>query len=201
MKSKLRILCSVAVCLVFVLTPWIPVSSVIDSVGVVDVLALDSGPPEFPDFKLPYSECAGVRWTGGPHQYPNTDTLSTYPAGRGSGLDFSNRDHFEVLAMASGVLEEATCEGYGALGCVVAIKHDIGGSVLVYAHLEQSSVQTVKRVFDHGMSTGTPVWVAQGTIIGKAGNTWGQESIHLHIDLRDGSESCSSDPLYCLPGV
>jgi len=104
------------------------------------------------------------------------------------------------LAMASGVLEEATCEGYGALGCVVAIKHDIGGSVLVYAHLEQSSVQTVKRVFDHGMSTGTPVWVAQGTIIGKAGNTWGQESIHLHIDLRDGSRKLFKRSFVLLAG-
>jgi hypothetical protein len=104
-----------------------------------NLLQQNPGQLVLPDLKLPYSKDATVYWTGGPHGYNQGGVFTgTYTAGEGSGLDFSMNDSpFEVLAMASGTVIEATCEGYGSLGCIVAIKHDVGGTVLVWADENQ----------------------------------------------------------------
>ena len=144
------------------------------------------GPLEFPAFKLPYPEGEKVYWTGGPHPYGETGLGDTYQAGLGSGIDFSNGKAFEVLVMASGKVIEASCEGYGDLGCIVAVQHDAGRTVLVYAHLDEASTQEVRDEFLRTGEAGVDLWAAQGTGIGKAGNTYNQASTHLHVELRRG---------------
>lgn len=141
-------------------------------------------PQEFPQLKLPYDEGAEIRWSGGPHAYGQGGLLDgTYTVGLGSGLDFAgiaNEKNFDVLAMASGVVVDASCSDVRPLGCQVAVRHDVGGSVLVYAHLLEDSI-TVE-FGNH---------VLQGQVIGKAGASGtGTDNPHLHIDLRDGSEVC-----------
>jgi murein DD-endopeptidase MepM/ murein hydrolase activator NlpD len=86
--------------------------------------------------------------------------------------------------MATGTVEDASC-GNPGFGCQVAIRHFTGNTVMIYAHLKQGSI-TVKQG-DR---------VSRGDIIGKAGST-GTDNIHLHIELRDGSDTCS---IRCLPG-
>jgi murein DD-endopeptidase MepM/ murein hydrolase activator NlpD len=88
-----------------------------------------------PTFKAPYTASSTVFWTSGPHEYGDMQLNSTYPSGLGSGLDFANGQNFEVLAMASGEIINADCDDNAGFGCQIAIRHDEGGSVLVYAHL------------------------------------------------------------------
>ena len=145
------------------------------------------GPPQLPAFKLPYAKGIKVYWTGGPHAYLLGGQFSAlYPSGQGSGMDFSNGKSFQVLAMAAGKVIDASCDNPG-LGCQVAIKHTIGGSVLVYGHLEEGSI-----------AISTNQIVRQGTVLGMAGNTGsgGGPYIHLHVELRDGSGSCN---VQCMP--
>ncbi|MBI5962990.1 MAG: peptidoglycan DD-metalloendopeptidase family protein [Chloroflexi bacterium] len=134
-----------------------------------------SDPILLPDFKLPYDGSLKIGWTGGPHQYSNLITASTYPTGEGSGLDFSNGTRFEVLAMASGEVIDAGCNHH--FGCQVAIQHEIGGTVLIYGHLTEGSL-TVK----------VGNLVVQGQILGKAGDS-GTDNIHLHIEFRRGRKT------------
>ena len=101
-----------------------------------------------------------------------------------------------MLAMASGIVIEAACEGYGSLGCIVAIRHDVGNTVLIYAHLEPTSTQYIRERFRRAKQAGVSLWVPQGGILGKAGNSGGQSSIHLHVELRDGNTNCY---VQCLP--
>ncbi len=143
--------------------------------------------PQLPSFKLPYSKDVKVYWTGGPHASLLGGKFSAlYPSGQGSGLDFANGKSFQVLAMADGKVLDASC-GNAGLGCQVAIKHDVGGSVLVYGHLADNSITVTK-----GQS------VKQGTILGMSGKTGsgGGDFIHLHIELRDGSGNCK---IQCMP--
>jgi murein DD-endopeptidase MepM/ murein hydrolase activator NlpD len=147
-------------------------------------------PPVLPIFKLPYAKGVKVYWTGGPHAYLLGGYFSAkYPSGQGSGLDFSNNQSFQVLAMADGMVIDSSCNNPG-LGCQVAIKHYTGGSVLVYGHLTKASIGTVVK----GQS------VRQGDVIGMSGNTGsgGGPYIHLHIELRDGSGSCQ---VQCMPDL
>ncbi|MBU0490215.1 MAG: peptidoglycan DD-metalloendopeptidase family protein [Chloroflexi bacterium] len=102
-------------------------------------------------------------------------------------MDFANGSNFEVLAMADGVVENVSC-GNPGFGCQVAIRHDVGGTVLIYAHLLENSVTVGE--------TNPPTHVDQGTILGKAGKSGGQTSPHLHIELRDGGDDCY---FQCLP--
>ena len=142
-----------------------------------------------PNFKLPYSESGNgeVHWSGGPHGYnEGGDLTGIYAAGEGSGLDFAKHGQsFSVLAMASGIVEDVSC-GNDSFGCQVALRHQ-GGSVLIYAHLEPRSIETLKKEFDR---TEGAVLVVQGEVIGKAGKSGGQDDIHLHIELRDGGDNC-----------
>ena len=140
-----------------------------------------SGATQLPDFKLPYAAGVKVYWTGGPHAYLlGGQFQALYLSGQGSGMDFANGGTFQVLAMAAGKVIDASCNNPG-LGCQVAIKHDVGGSVLVYGHLREGSIKVSKNQT-----------VKQGTILGEAGKTGSGAgaNIHLHIELRDGSGSC-----------
>lgn len=148
-----------------------------------------------PDFKLPYAQGLTVNWTGGPHGYNEGGVLDgTFNSGEGSGLDFANGTNFDVLAMADGVVVDAGCNNRRAFGCQIAVQHDIGGTVLIYAHLEDGSLK-----FSEGQS------VKQGNILAKVGTTGtgARGALHLHIELRKGDKDqrgkwiCSRE---CLPG-
>jgi murein DD-endopeptidase MepM/ murein hydrolase activator NlpD len=139
-----------------------------------------------PGFVLPYSatENGSIRWTGGPHAYGLSDRLAKFASGEGSGLDFAKTGggSFDVLAMATGTIEQASCDGSLGLGCSVAIRHFTGNSVMVYGHLGQIAVQVNDTV-------------SRGDVIGRAGSS-GTDNVHLHIELRDGSTTCYRR---CLP--
>ncbi len=144
----------------------------------------------YPDFILPWDSGkynGNVLWTGGPHSWSKggqehlTDKIS---ASVGNGLDFAYPGKtFEVISMASGIVTANTC-GKAGLGCIVAIKHDIGGSVMIYAHLLPNSSHTAP-----SNSLQLYKWYSQGTPLGMASNS-GQNvgsPIHLHIEFRDGA--------------
>lgn len=150
--------------------------------------ATNASPQDLPGFVLPYapSENGKIRWTGGPHAYGNLDRSAMFRSGEGSGLDFA-KDYgasFDVLAMATGTVEDASCYSLG-LGCSVSIRHFTGGSVMVYGHLASYSVVQGQRV-------------SRGDVLGRAGMT-GADNVHLHIELRDGSANCYVAGR-CLPG-
>lgn len=171
-----------------------------------------------PEFSAPYPKSSNdalredrVYWTGGPHSTPWLSDVARIPVALGSALDFSSgapasspKKNFQVLAMAPGLLVEASCEGYGNFGCVVAVKHAVGGSVLVYAHLDKASMRPIMLLHSTFSEKGVLVPIAQGAPLGMAGNTYNQEHIHLHIDLRRGNQNdegewqCRSEP-NCLP--
>lgn len=147
----------------------------------------------FPQFRLPYwsSENGNIKWSGGPHGYNQGFRLDgTYPAGQGSGLDFAG-GAFDVLAMAEGTVLDASC-GNGTFGCQVAIRHDVDNSVMIYAHLEPSSIAHVQRELARVERAGVDLWAPQGAVLGKAGCS-GLSScvVHLHIEWRDGNDICS----------
>lgn len=140
---------------------------------------------DLPEFKLPYTPGANIYWTGGPHQFGNTNTLSTYPAGEGSGLDFAGTEpgygeNFRVLAIAAGTvidLKDSNCDAERGFGCWVAVRHDIGGSVAIYAHLLPGSLNVARD--QH---------IPQGWVIGRAGKSGQQSNTHLHLELRRGGQ-------------
>jgi murein DD-endopeptidase MepM/ murein hydrolase activator NlpD len=144
----------------------------------------------YPGFKWPWDSTYNgkIRWTGGPHSWSTGGQLTvTISASRGSGLDFAmSGASFPVVAMASGTVIKNKC-GFIGLGCIVAIKHDVGGSVMIYAHLQPNAAGTAPR---NGIQE--QVWYPQGTTIGYAGQSGGQVNIHLHIDFRDGSSTCTA---------
>src|SRR5512143_459167 len=145
------------------------------------------GAPQLPSFKLPYASNVKVYWTGGPHAYLMGGKFQAlYPSGLGSGLDFANGKSFQVLAMAAGKVIDASCNHPG-FGCQVAIRHAVGGTVLIYGHLAEGS-----------FAVSPDQMVEQGTILGMAGNTGsgGGPYIHLHVELRDGADRCTHQ---CLP--
>ena len=88
--------------------------------------------------------------------------------------------------MASGTVIKNKC-GFIGLGCIVAIKHDVGGSVMIYAHLQPNTNSTAPR---NNLQEGAEY--PQHTVIGYAGQSGGQAHIHLHIEFRDGSDSCNA---------
>jgi len=146
--------------------------------------------PVLPNFKLPYAHGAQVRWTGGPHKFGDTESSSTFVSGLGSGLDFAGTEstygqHFRVLAIAAGKVEAAQCSGIGGFGCWIAVRHTLGGTVAIYAHLKADSFQ-IKRGTD----------VTQGTHLAQAGSE-GTTNVHLHLELRRGNTSCPASQQIC----
>lgn len=137
-----------------------------------------------PSFKLPWPEGLNgqIYWTSGPHSWSKGGLLTAkVSASRANGLDFGRGGaSWDVVAMASGVVIKNRC-GFAGLGCIVAIRHDVGGSVMVYAHLEPNiGGSAPNNELQEGM------WVQQKTKIGRVGQSGGQTAIHLHIELRDG---------------
>jgi hypothetical protein len=145
---------------------------------------------QLPTFKLPYRGGDDVQWTGGPHQYGNLETCAAVPAGEGSGLDFGSNSNpnFEVLAIAAGTILNGGTGCGKEFGCQVAVKHDVGGTVAIYGHLQSIAVLPLPN----------PPHVEQGDSLGRAGNT-GTRDAHLHLELRSGGESCP--PNNCLFGA
>ncbi len=145
----------------------------------------------YPSFKWPWDpkDNGKILWTSGPHSWSRGGQLTAkISASRGNGLDFAKEGEvsFEVVAMASGIVIENKC-GFSGLGCIVAIKHDVGGSVMIYAHLKPNRLKTAP---ENNIQVGKHY--EQGDIIGYAGNSGGQKHVHLHIELRDGSPPCNA---------
>ena len=140
-----------------------------------------------PQFKFPWAgfPYRMVYFMGGPHAWSNDIFDGEYVYGTGSGLDFSaGRKSFSVIAMAEGDLIDASCSD-PSLGCIVAIKHHIGSSVIIYGHLDGTSEEfkSIQKRLNGNRS------IKQGEILSKSGNTGHGEGYHLHIELRDGSSS------------
>jgi murein DD-endopeptidase MepM/ murein hydrolase activator NlpD len=93
------------------------------------------------------------------------------------GVDFSAPSGAPVHAIANGVVVEASSYDSGALGVYVAIKHVIGGQVVVsaYAHMQVGS-----------MNLGVGSQVAIGQVVGTVGNTGASTGTHLHFEIRVG---------------
>jgi len=145
----------------------------------------------YPSFKWPWDpkDNGTIKWTGGPHSWSKGGQLTkTISASHGSGLDFAKDEgeSFDVVAMASGTAIENKCDYYG-LGCIVAIRHDVGDSVMIYAHLEPNSDESAP---ENDIQVG--VHYNQGEIIGHAGQSGGPWPIHLHIEFRDGAADCTA---------
>lgn len=135
-----------------------------------------------PNFSFPWPvDLNGrIQWTGGIHAYGNLDDTALVPINVGSGLDFAGvpgDENFQVLSMAGGTVEFI---GDGAFGNQVAVKHQIGGSIVIYGHLQSFSPAITEGSF-----------VYRGQPLGYAGNSE-TNATHLHIELRDGSDSCCS---------
>jgi len=145
-------------------------------------------PVILPDFKLPWRPDwnGRVYFVGGPHSYCGGGDLGgTYTYGEGSGIDFSSGEGFLVTAMATGQVIAA--EWDPALGCKIAVRHDVGNTVLIYSHLNclDTEYNDLRRRL---LSDEDIVIVNQGDVIGKEGNTGigARGNIHLHLELRDG---------------
>lgn len=164
---------------------------------------IENNAATLPLFQLPYGYDADnpnqyepVFWSGGPHEYGNLKTQDLFSNQYGSGLDFSagpnykfdwcNKDcSFIVRSMAEG---EVIFVGEGSFGKQVAVKNQVGGTVIIYGHL-----------YDFFPSIQEGYQVQPGSAIGHAGHTRATGvsdfPVHLHIELRDGADTCTS---YCV---
>jgi murein DD-endopeptidase MepM/ murein hydrolase activator NlpD len=139
-------------------------------------------PPPTSVRSAPAAQTAGLRWpvpagtriasSFGPRSSPCSGCSSLH-----EGVDFSAPSGAPVHAIANGVVVEASKFDSGALGVYVAIKHVIGGQVIVsaYAHLQAGS-----------MNLGVGSQVAIGQVIGQVGNTGASTGTHLHFEIRVG---------------
>lgn len=100
------------------------------------------------------------------------------------GVDFTAGNGAPVHAIADGVVVEASRGDSGALGVYVAIRHVVGGEVVVsgYAHMQVGSMN---------LSVGAPV--SGGQVIGRVGNTGASTGAHLHFEIKVGGTNV--DPL------
>ena len=130
----------------------------------------------------PAAQTAGLRWpipagtriasSFGPRSSPCSGCSSLH-----EGVDFSAPSGAPVHAIANGVVVQASTYDSGALGVYLAIKHVIGGQVIVsvYAHLQAGS-----------MNLGVGSQVAIGQVVGQVGNTGASTGTHLHFEIRVG---------------
>ena len=181
----------IASCLLLLLNPYVVTAGLDQRHETSSRDGLRSAPLTMPLFLLPWDsrENGSISWTSGPHSWSQGGQLTgTISANRGNGLDFGKGGAtFTVTNMASGILVKNQC-GFPGLGCIVAIKHDIGGTIMIYAHLRPNSHETAPA---NGLKMNQ--WYSQGTAIGYAGQSGSQPSIHLHIELRDGG-ICDAPP-------
>ena len=94
------------------------------------------------------------------------------------GVDFSAPNGAAVHAIAAGTVVEASRTDSGALGVYVAIRHVIGGQVIVsgYAHMQVGS-----------MNLGVGSSVSVGQVLGRVlGSTVAATGAHLHFEIRVG---------------
>ncbi len=144
-----------------------------------------SGYP-LPAFELPYYANTGPYWSGGPHQWGKGPDVVFMDLYSGSGIDFAkNGETFPVAAMAEGdVIWASETDQSGGLGIKVAVKHSVGGSIVIYGHLSD-----IWQPILDAMTNGSGYHVYPGYTIGYAGST-GTDNVHLHVELRDGSRDC-----------
>lgn len=180
-----------AFCLSLLLNPYVVTAELDQRHETSSRAGLRSASLTMPLFLLPWDrrENGSISWTSGPHSWSQGGQLTgRISANRGNGLDFGKGGAtFTVTNMASGILVKNQC-GFPGLGCIVAIKHDIGGTIMIYAHLRPNSHETAPA---NGLKMNQ--WYSQGTAIGYAGQSGSQPSIHLHIELRDGG-ICDAPP-------
>ncbi len=142
-----------------------------------------------PDYQLPWDKkITDVTWTSGPHSWRMGGELNAIvPSAYANGLDFARPGgaSWPVLAMATGFVIRNDCRHAG-LDCIVAIRHDTDGSVMIYGHLEPNTAYTAPK---NDLVDG--LFVGPGTVIGYTGRSGGQTNVHLHIELRDGGATCS----------
>lgn len=149
-----------------------------------------------PDFALPYygigpQEAPGTYpyWSGGPHQWARDPSYVYVDAHSGSGIDFARGGHsFTVASMTEGEVIYVNATGdYQGLGHVVAVRNSIGGTVVIYAHLD-----TIYAPLLAAYNSGETYYVKQGYQIGRAGmsGAGARGTLHLHVELRDGTRGC-----------
>src|SRR3990172_8029590 len=164
------------------------VLALVFSLGLVvpqSTSAYASGYP-LPNFELPYYTGMGVSWSGGPHQWDKGPDVVFMDLYSGSGIDFAKAGQtFGIAAMAEGDVIYADDDANNGLGLQVAVKHTVGGSVVIYGHLS-SIWQPLADTFNSGGNS----HVYPGYTIGYAGMTGNAPSVHLHVELRDGSRGC-----------
>ncbi|GAB3035585.1 hypothetical protein GCM10027052_11920 [Parafrigoribacterium mesophilum] len=100
------------------------------------------------------------------------------------GVDFSAGRGAPVRAIADGVVVEANSTDSGGYGVYLAIRHVIGGQVVVsgYAHMQVGSMN---------LRVGSSV--AGGQVVGRVGDTGASTAPHLHFEIRVGTTHV--DPL------
>lgn len=151
---------------------------------------------DFPSLKMPFSKGdnnSKGSLSGGPHEwYADDDFKDILPTSNGSGVDIGGRD-MVIVAMASGTVvdmypnpEKSNEAGtvcttrFGGLGCWVAIRHDFGGSIIIYGHIQP----------DPNIKIGS--WIKQSNKIGSTkGSTIGDGDPHVHLEFRDGTNICT----------
>lgn len=152
----------------------------------------------FPSFSLPYirnsyfvnNKYEGPRWSSGPHAWLHAGKFSSeIPKGSGSGIDFGHSGNkFNVTAMAAGTVIYAGTTTQG-LGNVVAVELTDGGGVMIYGHLD-----SIYKDLETAYLKDENYTVLPGYDIGKAGCTGMSTcSVHLHVELSDGSDSCCTE--------
>lgn len=155
-----------------------------------------------PDLKMPFPPAVTGIFIGGPHAWSLSGKFNAiYPRGQGSGIDIAGTiPEFEVVAMAAGSVveiypdplqqptvdcdkEQASGQESKGLGCWVAVRNFLSGTVLIYGHIQPIPALRVGS------------WIAQGDMIGSTGaNKIGAGSgSHLHIEFRTGTADCSEN--------
>lgn len=162
--------------------------------------AVAAPPPALPDatdldlplFKLPYapSDNERVSWSGGLHQCGNLDGLATFPVGQGSGLDFAMPQGTKVRAMATGTVIGVNDQDRGGFGCYVIVRHEQGGTAVLYGHMDCRSLAPLRQQFEAAQKNAAALWAPQGAVLGDSGRSGISPSPHLHIEL--ASPDCSA---------
>ncbi len=152
------------------------------------ILEETGGPPGV-TFRMPYDLGeTGINYSGGPHALGKSEYCPA-PLKDVSGIDFANGPvGFEVLAVAAGTFlgdfetnESGLQPGYG-----VVIQ--VGDLRVGYWHLDKA--KTLDMITKQGLDDGD--LIPQGYPLGWAGKSGKQTSVHLHLELRRGTEPGSS---------
>ncbi len=145
-------------------------------------LSFDASQVTIPPMKLPFN--GEGRYTSGPHA-GETASCVLVAVKDASALDFgapTPGTSFPVLNVADGILKNvADIESSASIdfGWTVSVElANSGGLAVLYAHLNLSSSDVARLTALKGS------FIPQGYVIGNSGQSGGQASIHLHLDLR-----------------